>query len=153
MILEDEFRARGHRNIRALHPTTIEVTREETLTPRGDCIIAVSSEKGLRDLNRDLLERVRQGWYVALVIEVGGLRDWVVGLGDPRLGLGDPVRIVVRKSLFIDNKTLMVRADKAARDIDRRLVKRARDSSTEILLRVLVSDDIEELREYIVARY
>ena len=120
------FTARGHPNVRATHRTTLEITREETLTPRGDCIIAVGSEAALSDLPESIKAAIREGGLVVLVVCAGGYCDSVVGLGHPDLELTDPVRIIVRKSAYTDHKTLMIRASKAARDIDRRLVEALR---------------------------
>jgi len=119
----ERIRARGHKNIRATHRSTLEVTREDSLTQRGDCIVAVSADKALRDIAPEVRGGVRRGWPVAVVIEAGGFRDYSLGWGDPGLELSDPVRIVVRKSSYISPNTLAVRASKAAADLDRRLVE------------------------------
>ncbi|MHA1410910.1 MAG: DUF371 domain-containing protein, partial [Candidatus Odinarchaeia archaeon] len=50
----EEFKARGHENITATHPTTLEITKDMKLTPRGDCIIAVGSEKALFDFSDEI---------------------------------------------------------------------------------------------------
>jgi hypothetical protein len=116
------FRAWGHPNVRAKHRTTLEITREEYLTPRGDCILGVSSEAALADLPGDLKDSIRRGDIVVVVLCAGGYCDSVVGFGHPGLELSDGKRIIIRRSEYIDSKTLMIRASKAARDIDRKLV-------------------------------
>ena len=123
MRVVETFTARGHRNVRATHRTTLEITKELHLTPRGDCVVAVASEKGAADLSRELLDAVKRGARVVLVIEAGGVREAVKGLGDPRITLTHPTDIVVRKSRYVDSRTLMVGADKAAADLDRGLVE------------------------------
>ncbi|RLF17024.1 MAG: DUF371 domain-containing protein, partial [Thermoprotei archaeon] len=40
MEIVEEIIAWGHPNIRALHRSTMEITKEPYVTPRGDCIIA-----------------------------------------------------------------------------------------------------------------
>ncbi len=123
MRVVETFTARGHRNIKATHRTTLEITKEADLTPRGDCIIAVGSEKGAADLSRELAEALRRGAEATLVIEAGGVTEAVHGHGDKRITLTHPTDIVVRKSLYVDSRTLMVEADKSASDLDRRLVE------------------------------
>ncbi len=118
------FRFRGHPNVRATHRSTLEITREDYLTPRGDCIIGVSSEAALRDLPEWVKNGIRRGGLVVLVICASNYCDSIVGWGDARLTLEDPTRIIVRKSAHVDDRTLMIRASKAARDLDRRLVSR-----------------------------
>jgi len=124
--ITETFIARGHRNIKATHRTTLEITKEPDLTPRGDCIVAVGSEKGAADLSRGLVEGLKRGAEATLVIEAGGIRETVRGRGDPRITLTHPTDIVVRKSLYVDSRTLMVKADKSASDLDRRLVEALR---------------------------
>ncbi|TMI58912.1 DUF371 domain-containing protein, partial [Candidatus Bathyarchaeota archaeon] len=40
------FHAFGHPRILSTHPTTIEITRSQNLTIRGDCVIGVKSSHG-----------------------------------------------------------------------------------------------------------
>jgi hypothetical protein len=51
-------------------------------------------------------------------------------MGNPRLELSDPHDIVVRKSEFLSERTLAVKANMAAMDIPRSLVTRLRDPGT-----------------------
>ena len=121
------FHARGHPNVRAAHRTTLEVTRETHLTPRGDCIVGVASEVGAAGLPGWLREAARDpGARIVMVLCAGGVCDSLVGRGDPGLTLEDPDRIVVRRSTYTDGKTLMVEASKAARHLRRDLVERLR---------------------------
>ncbi len=121
------FHARGHENVRATHRTTLEVTREEWLTPRGDCIVGVASEAGARDLPGWLREAASDpGTVIVMVLCAGGVCDSVAGRGDPGLTLDDPDRIVVRRSTYVDGKTLMVEASKSARGLRRDLVEALR---------------------------
>ena len=49
----------GHENIRSLHQKTIEITKEETLTPSGDCIIGVKASCGCNDLPEGIKEKLK----------------------------------------------------------------------------------------------
>ncbi|NAZ13093.1 MAG: DUF371 domain-containing protein [Desulfurococcales archaeon] len=153
MILREKFVAKGHENIKATHRSTIEITKEEHVTPRGDCIIAVSSEKALTDLDPMLKDKIRSGWYVATIFKSDDIIDHVIGHGDPRLTLRDPVRIIIRKSDFIDDKTLMIRSDKAAIDLDRRLVSRLKDRKSILEIEIIVSESLKKLKEVLKKDY
>ncbi|MEZ0290769.1 MAG: DUF371 domain-containing protein [Sulfolobales archaeon] len=153
MILSESFRARGHENIRATHRKTLEITREEEVSPRGDCIIAVASEKSVADLSPEIKGRIRERWFIALVIEIEGIFDYTIGVGDPSLSLRDPLRMIVRKSDYTDHKTLIIRASKAAIDIDRALVERLRSRSTIATITILVSENIEEIKNEIYREF
>lgn len=117
------FNARGHVNVRATHRSTFEITKEHSLTPRGDCIIGVSSELAAADLPEWLREDARKGSLIIAVLEAGGYYDVVVGRGDERMTMDDPVRMVFRRSAYVGPETVMVQANKAAYDLDRRLVQ------------------------------
>lgn len=148
MVAVEVVYARGHPNIKATHPTTLEVTREEHLTERGDCIIGVSASKAPRDFSESFKEALRsdRAVLVALII-VGGLMDVVLAQGSSRLLLDSPVKLVIRRSSFIEPATIGVKASKAARDIDRGIIAALRNPDTvvELKLYALRLDEIESI--------
>jgi hypothetical protein len=124
MQLREKFKAWGHPNITASHRTTIMVTREPDVTLRGDCIVAVAAEKGLRDLDPRVKEAMRsRDAGIRLILQADGLTFQISGRGDPRLTLSHPTDIVTRRSSYVCDRTLMIGADKAANDIEPRLVR------------------------------
>jgi hypothetical protein len=99
-------------------------TKDERLTKRGDCIVAVNAEKGLLDLPDDIKDAARSGeTVISLKLEAGGEEFTVRGRGYPGLTYTDPSDIVVRKSSYVCGRTLMVGADKAACDISDDLIR------------------------------
>jgi len=117
--------------VRAVHPTTIEVTTEDHLTPRGDCIVGVGASSGCAQLDAHLKEGLRRkGSRVTIRIFVGPHTFEMNAEGDPRLELSHPKDIVIRKSDYISDRTLAVHADAAARDIPREIVRKLRDQAT-----------------------
>jgi hypothetical protein len=122
---------RGHPKVSALHPTTIEITMEEDLTERGDCIVGVGAGKGCAQLSEGVKAGIRRGSSAVLLRLVVGSESFVVkATGDPRLTLSHPHEIVVRRSDFVSDRTIAVRADAAARDIPRSMVARLRDPAS-----------------------
>ncbi len=136
--LVEVIRCRGHENIRATHRSTLEFTKENYLTPRGDCILCVGADKGINDLSEDFKKALREGRKLLIRIKVGELSDEVIAEGSPELILDHPYSMVVRKSDYIDARTLAIRANKAAKDIDRRLVERLKDPRTEAIIELIV---------------
>jgi hypothetical protein len=118
------FRAWGHENVRATHRSTFEVTRDDYLTPRGDCIVGIKAEIGAAGLPEWFKEAARRGGVVVAVLCSGGVCDAVAGRGDPRMSFSDPRRMVFRRSSYVGPETVMVGASKAARDLRRDLVER-----------------------------
>lgn len=113
----------GHPNVRSTHPTTIEITAETSLTPRGDCIVGVGAEGGcasLPDPVKAMLQR--EDSTVRITIRVGPNRFVVRGRGDPGLSLEHRTDVVIRKSGFLCPRTLAVGCDAASVDVPREMV-------------------------------
>lgn len=123
----EELIAYGHRNIQGTHKTTLEITKADQVTLKGDCIVAVRASKAISDFAPSLKDLLRKpASKVTLRIEVSGLREEVEGFGDPRLQLTSREDIVCRKSNFACGRTLMVKANKAATDMDQRVIEELR---------------------------
>lgn len=120
------IRARGHGNVRATHETALEITREDFLTPRGDCIVAISANKGLVDLDNRIKKHLNSGGRIVIEISCSSMKERIIGYGDPRLTFKSEESIVIRKSDFVCDRTLCIRADKSAADLSRELVKKIR---------------------------
>jgi hypothetical protein len=121
---KEVFYAWGHHNVKAMHRTTLEITREEHLTLRGDCIIAVNSEKSVSDLVPEVKQAIRhEGAKVMLMLRLLDVEEVISGHGSEKLLLTSPLSIVCRKSDYICPRTLMIRCDKAAIDVNRELVE------------------------------
>ncbi len=142
-------RFKGHKNVRATHRTTVEITREPELTPRGDCIIGVSADKGLRHFSSRFKEMVRVpgALVIALILTEHGDTDIIKGFGDPGLSLDDPDRIIIRKSGYVAPNTVMVRASKAAKDLSRSLVEALRGRCRGLAVFIVIGKKVEELGE------
>jgi len=129
-------RFRGHPNVRATHTTTFEITKEDYLTPRGDCIIGVSADKSLADFNdtfKKLVASDRSTLVIVIAVEGVG-HDIVVARGSPNLTYSDETRIIVRKSAYTSPNTAGIRASKAAADLNKNLINGLREGKEGIAL-------------------
>lgn len=141
MMIKEVIRCKGHRNVKATHRSTFEITKEDYLTERGDCIICVSADKALQDLSQEVKRAIRAGKRIRILIRVGDLVDEVIAYGDPRLSLESETSMVIRKSDWVDGRTLAIKANKAAKDIDRKIVERLRDPNTTAIIEIIVDDE------------
>ena len=124
----------GHPLVTALHPSTMELTKERELTQRGDCVIGVSADKAACDLSSAVKDALRTaGVSVTFTIRVGGERFEFTARGSRGLLLDDRRDMVIRRSQFISPRTLAIRAEAAARDIPRALVDRLREGERGLL--------------------
>jgi hypothetical protein len=131
--------AYGHRNIQATHESTLEITKESELSKKGDCIIAVSANKAIVDLNPKFRGILRnENAKITMLIEAGGIVEAVNAFGSRRLVLAHPTDIVVRKSSYVCSRTLAINADKAAWDLSRKLVERLRDPKQKVKITLIV---------------
>ena len=138
MLLEESFTARGHPNIRATHEKTVEVTKEDQLTTRGDCIAAIKAEKGLADLGIEMKNAARRSdSFISLSIRVGEKVFTTTGRGDSELTWEHPTDMVARMSGYTCPRTLMVHADKAIIHMARSLVQVLKDPQS--IVKVTVS--------------
>ena len=125
------IRAEGHPNVRATHKTTLEITKESYLTPRGSCIVGINAEIGISEIPQEIKGYLSLPEPVTITLELPeyGLKEKIMAFGDSRLSFKHPADIVVRKSSYACGRTLAVRADKAAADLNREFVKLLRDKA------------------------
>jgi hypothetical protein len=135
----DVVEFRGHPNVRAEHPTTLEVTRDEFLTPRGDCIVGVAGSKGASEIDSCVKEVLRSGGrLVAVVLVEGGPFDYLVAEGSNLMTFTEGRKVIIRRSTYVDGSTVGIRATKAARDIRRDVVEALRQGRRGYLILVAV---------------
>jgi len=120
--------AHGHENVQSTNKTTFEITKETYLTKRGDCIIAVGSDKGVNDLSPRFRKIAQsEGARIKITFEVDGETQVINACGSHHLLFTHPTDLVIRKSDYVCGRTLAIRADKAARDFSRTLVEKLRN--------------------------
>ncbi len=129
---KDEIIAYGHPNITATHRTTLEITKSGEIKKDADCIIGVRANKSCKDLGREMKNALKNGDKVEITMEVEELTEKIVAFGSPALKLTHNEDMVIRKSDFIDNRTLAILADKAAHNLKKEFVEKLKDPATEI---------------------
>ena len=131
--------AYGHKNIQAAHVSTLEITKEAQLSKKGNCIVAVSADKAVADLSPEFTENLRkENVRMTMLIEAGEVAEVVNAFGSQRLILEHPTDVVLRQSSYICSRTLAIRADKAACDLSRKLVKKLRNSEQKVKITLTV---------------
>ncbi|MEM0015924.1 MAG: DUF371 domain-containing protein [Saccharolobus sp.] len=122
MIAVERIKIKGHHNIRALHKTTFEVTKDDYVTERGDCIIGIMADKSINDLSDEFKKIAKGDSFIYAVIRVKNLFDVIRGKGSSKFILNDDRKLVFRRSNFVEKSTVMIFADKAAKDINRNII-------------------------------
>ncbi len=122
-VAEEVVHARGHEQVSAEHASTLELTSDDYLTPAGDCILAVEADRVPADFDDAFVAACRDAEAtITLTIEAGDHVETVTGSGHPDLTFDGDRSFVCRTSDHVDDRTVMVAADRAAGDLDRDLV-------------------------------
>jgi len=130
--------ARGHPNILARHKTTFEFTKDEEISERADCIIAVSADKGARDLSTQF-KRLARLPDTQIIVEISseGSHERIIGRGHPDLTFSHKNDLVGRIGSYTCGRTLMIHADKAALHLGQDFVKKIRARDVEIIVKLI----------------
>lgn len=118
------FRAEGHENVKGTHASTFEITTDDYLTQAGDCILGINSNVAPCDLSNDFISSCQQrDRRISVTLSVDSSESVIRGFGHPDLTFDSERSFVFRTSSYIDDRTVMIGADKAAADINRELVR------------------------------
>jgi hypothetical protein len=138
--LTEHILAFGHPNVLAIHPTTLMITKDKELSKQGDCIIAVGADKSLADLGPEFKQKLRDpNTKLTMLLEVDGLTEQVNAFGSDKLNFTSSVDIVVRKSDFASDRTLAIKADRAANDLPRTFVEKLQNPQNKILITLILT--------------
>ncbi|MCL4343763.1 MAG: DUF371 domain-containing protein [Nitrososphaerota archaeon] len=120
----------GHQNILALHRTTLEITKEKHLSPKGDCIIGVNASASVSDFPAWLKGDIKEGKKIVFTITVSKSRFSFEGYGSNGLSLSDPMELVIRKSDYISARTAAIKSTASAINIPRDIIKTLKDATS-----------------------
>ena len=138
-MVQDDVTFYGHPNVRSLHPKSIEITKDEHLTPRGDCIIGVRANKACADLDEALKHRLKSNSVlVKIEVMIGNESFLINGMGDHRLSMLNPHDIVIRRTHFACPRTMSVLCNKASSEVPRKIVEILQDQNTKAIFRITV---------------
>ena len=119
-----KLRTRGHRNVTSLHRSTFEITKDAEIGPTADCIIGTDMDKSMLNFPKEFKDKIADSnTKVTVILDTENGHDEITGFGHEDLTLTHPTDIVCRTSDYTCSRTLMVRADKAARNLDEKLIE------------------------------
>ena len=130
------IKAFGHKNVLSHHKSTFEITKDVDLTLSGDCIIGLNIDKSMDDFPQEFKDKLSNSKTEVIVrLKTPNAYDEIHGWGHEDLLLTHPTDIVCRKSTFTCPRTLMIKSDKAACDLDPKLIN---DLQNECQMDVLI---------------
>ena len=127
-----KFKAYGHKNITAKHKTTLEFTKDEDLSLKGDCIVGVRADFDLVLLKK-FIKKLKDT-KVTIIIKMGNIKEEINAVINPNFNSN--TEMVIRKSDFKDKRTFAINANKSSKDLDRNLTEKISNDGQEISIEI-----------------
>ena len=131
-----KIKSKGHRNVTSRHKSTFEITKDLEIGCSADCIIGVDMDKTMLNFPKEFKEKISDSnTEILVILDTPNAHDEIRGFGDENLSLSHPTDIVCRTSDFTCSRTLMIKSDKAACDLNSDLIN---DLKNEEILEVTI---------------
>ena len=144
MLFKERILCKGHPNILGTHKTTLEITKDKDLTLNGNCILGIGIESPNVLLSPRLQTLLKHHREVTIQLECEGIKDSFTGWGHPSLLLTHPHDMVFRKSEYIDDRTILIKCNKAVNEINRNLISKMKNPQSILSLTFEIYDDTKE---------
>ena len=119
-----KIKTKGHKNVSSLHRSTFEITKDAEIGPTADCIIGVDMNQSMLNFPQEFKDKIADSnTKVKVILDTENGHDEITGGGHEDLTLTHPTDIVCRTSDYTCSRTLMIKADKAACDLDKNLIE------------------------------
>ena len=119
-----KIKTKGHKNVSSLHKSTFEITKDQEIGPTADCIIGIAMDNTMNEFPQEFKSKIaNSNTKVTVILDTENGYDEIVGFGHENLTLTHPTDIVCRKSDYTCSRTLMINANKAAKDLDLDLIE------------------------------
>lgn len=119
-----KIKAKGHKNVTSKHKSTFEITKDPEIGLSADCIIGVASDNAIDEFPEEFKEQIANPkTKIKVILDTENGHDEIIGYGDEDLTLTHPTDIVCRKSDFVCSRTLMIKSNKAAVDLDEKVIE------------------------------
>ena len=114
---------KGHSNVTSKHKSTFEITKDSEIGIAADCIIGTGMDKSMCDFPKDFKDMIaNSSTEIHVILDTPNGHDEIIGWGHENLTLTHPTDIVCRTSDYTCSRTLMIKANKAAKDLDSNLI-------------------------------
>lgn len=119
--VKETIQAYGSKNISAKDEKSFSIVKFENVKKGDEAVIGIRADKACIDISDKLKDALKTSRKIRVTISAGGEQDTVMAFGSPALRLIDSNEIFIRKSDFIDGKTLAILANKGAADLKNEL--------------------------------
>ncbi len=123
------FTCTGHENILATHKTTLEFTKENFLTEKGDCIVGINAKFDL-----DKIKEFLKCKTIKITINVEGLIEIITC--NINKNFNNNKEIVIRLGDHNGDRTLGTNSDKAAIHLSRNLIEKIKSENSKLFITI-----------------
>ena len=137
-----KIQTKGHENVTSNHKSTFEITKDPEIGQTADCIVGTSADKSMSDFPQEFKDKIANSkTKITVILDTENGHDEIIGFGHEDLTLTHPTDIVCRTSDYTCSRTLMIKADKAAKDLDENLIE---DLKNDKIMEVTIIVDTSE---------
>ena len=127
------FTCYGHKNITSRHKTTLEFTKDNEMGLEGDCIVGVRADFQLSEI-KQFIKKLKNNEKITIIITTNNNKIIEKIIAEINPNFSSDKDIVIRKSDFKDYRTLAIRADKSANDLNKDLIKNISNNKQKITI-------------------
>ena len=114
-----KFYAHGHPNILSTHKTTLEFTKDDEVSLKGDCIVGVNADFDLEKI-KGFIRHLKNKNIEITITANKNIQDKINA--EVNTIFGSNKEFVIRKTNFISDRTFATRSNKAAFELNRQLI-------------------------------
>ena len=129
-----KFNAYGHPNILATHKTTLEFTKDKEVTLKGDCIVGVKADFDLDELNNFIKKAKNDKITIKISTSNNKFQETINAETNPNFG--NDKELVIRKTDFVSERTFAIKADKAAFELNKDLIRFLKQKESKITVTI-----------------
>ncbi|MBI3035930.1 DUF371 domain-containing protein [Candidatus Woesearchaeota archaeon] len=130
-----KFYACGHPNILGTHKTTLEFTKDEGVSLKGDCIVGIKADFDLGRL-KEFIESSLKNNNKKILITIKTMSKYIKTKETISAELNPDFNsnkeFVIRKTDFVSERTFAIRANKAAFELNRDLIRFLKDKNNKV---------------------
>ena len=120
----------GHENLLATHNTTLEFTKDSYLTKNGDCIVGIRA-----DFSYDELMKLKGQDTIKIIISIDEIKEEIISKVNKYFDHKE--EIVIRLSDFLSDRTLGIKANKAAINLSREMIEKLEDPNSRAQVEII----------------
>lgn len=127
-----KFSAYGHPHISGAHNTTLEFSKDDEVTPMGDCIVGIKADFDLEQLKQFIKKCSSKKVIITITTPNKKIKETIFAELNP--SFSSDKELVIRKSGFCSERTFAINADKAASGIRRELISFLKERGSKICI-------------------